>query len=68
MSFVFGQDKYNLQNRVVEYDQVGQLVTGFGSHTTSASGKLLESSTSANLTQIKTLEQYADNILDLVFA
>eukprot|EP00548_Thalassiothrix_antarctica_P012967 CAMPEP_0194171536 /NCGR_PEP_ID=MMETSP0154-20130528/6094_1 /TAXON_ID=1049557 /ORGANISM="Thalassiothrix antarctica, Strain L6-D1" /LENGTH=805 /DNA_ID=CAMNT_0038883869 /DNA_START=11 /DNA_END=2428 /DNA_ORIENTATION=- len=70
-SFVFGPDKYDLQNRVVEYDRVEQLVTGFGSYTTSASGELLGSGSSTNattLTQTETLERYADQVLDLVFA
>ena len=66
-SFIFGPDKYDLKNRVVEYDRVEQLVTGFGEYTTSAAGELLAEK-DKNFTQTEALERYADQVLDLVFA
>jgi len=66
-SFIFGPDKFDWKNRVVEYDRVEQLVTGFGEYTTSAAGELLGEK-DKNLTQTETLERYADQVLDLVFA
>ena len=40
-TFIFGPEKKNIDTRIVDYDRVEQLVTGFGNFTTSASGALL---------------------------
>lgn len=60
-TFVFGPDK-NSPDRVVDYDRVEQLVTGFGDYSTSASGALLGNRGS----RVRQLEEAADGILDLV--
>ena len=62
-TFIFGPEK-NSEFRVVDYDRVEQLVTGFGNYTTSASGSLLGKE---NLSRTQVLEGAADQILDLVF-
>jgi len=64
-SFIFGPDKLDLKNRVVDYDRVEQLITGFGEYTTSAAGELLGKE---QQTQTDTMERYADEVLDLIFA
>ena len=63
-TFIFGPSK-NDEMRIVDYDRVEQLVTGFGNYTTSASGALMGKE---NLSRTQMLEQTADRILDLVFA
>jgi len=62
-TFIFGPDKGNLDTRIIDYDRVEQLVTGFGSYTTSASGALLGKE---DLTRTQMLEATADQILDLL--
>lgn len=62
-TFIFGPDKTNLDTRIVDYDRVEQLVTGFGNYTTSASGVL---SGKESLTRTQMLEQAADQLLDLI--
>jgi len=64
-SFIFGPDKFDLKNRVLDYDRVEQLLTGFGEYTTSAAGELLGKE---KQTQTETMERYADEVLDLIFA
>ena len=61
-TFIFGPNK-NDNDRVIDYKRVEQLVNGFGSYTTSASGALLASQ---NATPIETLEAAADQILELI--
>lgn len=63
-TFIFGPNKSD-KYRFVEYDRVEQLVEGFGSYSTSASGSLLGKQ---DATRLEVLEQSADQILDLVFA
>jgi len=61
-TFIFGPDK-NSNDRIIDYKRVEQLVNGFGSYTTSASGAALASQ---NSTPIETLEEAADQILELI--
>ncbi|KAL9184342.1 hypothetical protein ACHAXT_002428 [Thalassiosira profunda] len=60
-TFIFGPDKSN-ENRIIDYDRVEQLVTGFGSYTTSASGELL----GKNATRAEIIEGVAEQVLDLL--
>lgn len=62
-TFIFGPDKNDLENRIVSYDRVEQLVTGFGNYSTSASGALLGKEGTSRVEQF---EETADQILDLV--
>lgn len=62
-TFIFGPKKSDVKNRIVEYDRVEQLVTGFGSFTTSASGALLGKE---GLSRTQVLEEAADQVLDIV--
>lgn len=62
-TFIFGPNKNNVDTRIVEYDRVEQLVTGFGSFTTSASGALLGKE---NLSRTEKLEEVADKVLDII--
>jgi len=64
-SFIFGPDKSDRRNRVVDYDRVEQLVTGFGDYATAAAGELRGRE---RPTPTETMERYADEVLDLVFA
>jgi predicted unusual protein kinase regulating ubiquinone biosynthesis (AarF/ABC1/UbiB family) len=63
-TFIFGPEKSNIDTRIVDYDRVEQLVTGFGNYTTSASGALLGRE---DVTRTQMLEQAADQLLDLIF-
>jgi predicted unusual protein kinase regulating ubiquinone biosynthesis (AarF/ABC1/UbiB family) len=69
-TFIFGPDKANIETRIIDYKRVEQLVTGFGSYSTSASGALMGSGDNAEgagqLTRTQLLEKSADQILDLV--
>uniref|UniRef100_A0A7S4JPK1 ABC1 atypical kinase-like domain-containing protein n=1 Tax=Odontella aurita TaxID=265563 RepID=A0A7S4JPK1_9STRA len=61
-TFIFGPDKSNIETRIVDYDRVEQLITGFSSYSTSASGELLgEDKSRAELVEI-----LAEEILDLI--
>lgn len=62
-TFIFGPNKNNIETRIVEYDRVEQLVTGFGSFTTSASGALIGKD---NLSRTQKLEEAADKVLDII--
>jgi len=62
-TFIFGPNKGNVETRIVDYDRVEQLVTGFGSFSTSASGALLGKE---NLTRTQKLEEAADQVLDII--
>jgi len=63
-TFIFGPDKTNIDERIVDFKRVEQLVTGFGNYTTSASGALLGKE---GLSRTQLLEGAADQLLDLVF-
>lgn len=63
-TFIFGPEKNN-NMRIIDYDRVEQLITGFGNYTTSASGALLGK---GDMSRDQMLEDAADQILDLVFA
>jgi len=60
-TFIFGPDKSN-QDRIIDYDRVEQLVSGFGDYTTSASGELL----GKNSTRTEVIEGVAAQVLDLL--
>lgn len=62
-TFIFGPNKNNIDTRIVDYDRVEQLVTGFGSFSTSASGALLGKE---DLTRTQKLEEAADQVLDII--
>ena len=61
-TFIFGPQKNNVDTRIVDYDRVEQLISGFSDYSTSASG--------ANLGQDKPravlVEELSDQILDLL--
>ena len=61
-TFIFGPQKNNVDSRIVDYDRVEQLISGFSDYSTSASG--------ANLGQDKPravlVEELSDQILDLL--
>jgi len=60
-TFIFGPDK-NKEDRIIDYDRVEQLVSGFGDYTTSASGELQ----GKNTTRAEVIEGLADQVLDLL--
>mmetsp|Transcript_2474 Transcript_2474/g.5296 ORF Transcript_2474/g.5296 Transcript_2474/m.5296 type:complete len:920 (+) Transcript_2474:140-2899(+) len=60
-TFIFGPDKAN-EDRIIDYDRVEQLVSGFGDYTTSASGELL----GKNSTRTDIIEGVATQVLDLL--
>lgn len=60
-TFIFGPDK-NDQNRIIDYDRVEQLISGFGDYTTSASGASLEK----EQTRTDLLDSLVDQVFDLV--
>lgn len=60
-TFIFGPDK-NKEDRIIDYDRVEQLVSGFGDYTTSASGELQ----GKNTTRAEIIEGLADQVLDLL--
>ena len=60
-TFIFGPDKSNA-DRIIDYDRVEQLVSGFGDYTTSASGELL----GKNVTRAEAVENVATQVLDLL--
>jgi len=62
-TFIFGPDKNDIERRIVSYDRVEQLVTGFGDYSTSASGALLGKEDASNQQMFR---ETADQILDLV--
>ena len=61
-TFIFGSQKDNVQQRMIDTDRVEQLISGFGDYTTSASGASL-GSTKKRTDQINDL---ADQILELL--
>ncbi|KAL7442870.1 hypothetical protein ACHAXH_009435 [Discostella pseudostelligera] len=60
-TFIFGPDKSN-DDRIIDYDRVEQLVSGFGEYSTSASGELL----GKNSTRTEIIEGVATQVLDLL--
>jgi len=60
-TFIFGPNK-NDEDRIIDYDRVEQLVSGFGDYTTSASGELL----GKNSTRAEAIESVATQVLDLL--
>ena len=62
-TFIFGPNKGNIDTRIVDYDRVEQLVNGFGSFSTSASGALLGKE---RLSRAQKLEEAAEQVLDII--
>lgn len=60
-TFIFGPDKSNV-DRIIDYDRVEQLISGFGDYTTSASGELL----GRNSSRTEIIEDVATQVLDLL--
>lgn len=60
-TFIFGPKK-NDADRIIDFDRVEQLVSGFGDYTTSASGELLGKNTS----RTEAIDNVATQILDLL--
>mmetsp|Transcript_41204 Transcript_41204/g.98678 ORF Transcript_41204/g.98678 Transcript_41204/m.98678 type:complete len:200 (-) Transcript_41204:249-848(-) len=79
-TFIFGPNKGNIEERLVDYDRVEQLVKGFGSFASSAqvssdghkTSSSLVSDLSADVDEDRaksnSFEQVADQVLDLVLA
>jgi len=53
-TFIFGPSKNDLDSRIVDYDRVEQLITGFGDYTTSASG----ASTGQDQSRIELIDEF----------
>jgi hypothetical protein len=60
-TFIFGPKK-NDADRIIDFDRVEQLISGFGYYTTSASGELLGKNTS----RTEAIDNVATQILDLL--
>jgi len=61
-TFIFGPSKNDIDSRIVDYDRVEQLVTGFGDYTTSASGAQLGHDQS----RIELIDEFTDQALNLL--
>lgn len=61
-TFVFGKEKNDIENRIIDYKRVKQLVTGFANYSTSASGALLGS----NQTRTELIDKLSEQIFDLL--
>lgn len=60
-TFIFGPKK-NDANRIIDYDRVEQLISGFGDYTTSASGASL----GLEKSRVELINDLADQVLDLL--
>lgn len=60
-TFIFGPTK-NDESRIIDYDRVEQLISGFGDYTTSASGASL----GQEKTRTELIDDLVDQVLDLV--
>jgi len=60
-TFIFGANK-NDANRIIDYDRVEQLISGFGDYTTSASGASL----GLEKSRVELINDLADQVLDLL--
>lgn len=60
-TFIFGPNKSN-DDRIIDYDRVEQLVSGFGEYSTSAAGELR----GKNSTRTEIIEGVATQVLDLL--
>lgn len=60
-TFIFGPEKNN-KSRIIDYDRVEQLISGFGDYTTSASGASL----GQEKTRTELIDDLVDQVLDLV--
>jgi len=61
-TFIFGPEKSNA-DRIIDYDRVEQLITGFGDYTTSASGELINQ---GPVSRKDSIDKQADRILELL--
>ena len=62
-TFIFGAQKDNVQQRIIDTHRVEQLISGFGDYTTSASGANLGTGDKSRTEQVNDL---ADQILELL--
>jgi hypothetical protein len=60
-TFIFGPSKNDV-NRIIDYDRVEQLISGFGDYTTSASGASL----GIERSRVELIDDLADQVLDLL--
>ncbi len=61
-TFIFGAQKNDLEKRIIDYDRVEQLISGFGDYTTSASGASL----GLEKSRVDLINDLADQVLDLL--
>ena len=61
-TFIFGPNKNDLKSRIIDYDRVEQLITGFGEYTTSVAGEQL----GQDKTRAEVIDELADQVLDLL--
>jgi len=61
-TFIFGPQKNDIKGRIIDYDRVEQLISGFGDYTTSTSGASL----GLDKTRNELIDDLVDQVLDLV--
>lgn len=61
-TFIFGASKNDIKNRIIDYDRVEQLISGFGDYTTSASGAAL----GLDKSRVELIDDLADQVIDLL--
>lgn len=61
-TFIFGPTKNDFKNRIIDYDRVEQLISGFGDYTTSASGASL----GLDKSRVELIDDLADQVIDLL--
>merc|ERR1740139_1609510 len=61
-TFIFGPEKSNV-DRIIDYDRVEQLISGFGDYTTSSSGELINQ---GPVSRKDSIDKQADQILELL--
>lgn len=61
-TFIFGASKDDMKNRILDYDRVEQLISGFGDYTTSASGASL----GVDKSRVELIDDLADQVIDLL--
>jgi len=64
-TFIFGPTKYD-EDRIIDYDRVEQLVSGFSDYSTSASGALLGTDLAVSSSRADVLDRQAEAVLDLL--
>jgi len=61
-TFIFGPQKNDIEKRIIDYDRVEQLISGFGDYTTSAAGASL----GLEKSRVDLVNDLADQVLDLL--